>query len=86
MKMPIYSYDKDRNLKESDQSNLSSKTLEGQTWKCVDFGPEAMAMVHVFSDGSTIEHFGKDWKESDEPCKSCDAEQERVKGITGREE
>ena len=83
MNNPIYSYDKDGNLKESD---LSSKKLEGETWKCVDFGPDAMAMVHVFNDGSTIEHFGKDWKKLDEPCESCDAEQERVKGITGREE
>ena len=74
--MHIYSYDEDGNLKES---NLSSKKLEGETWKMVDFGPDAMAMIHVFSDGSTIEHFGKDWKVSDEPCKSCEEEQERVK-------
>lgn len=86
MNNPIYSFDEDGNLKESDPSNLSSKELKGDTWKCVDFGPDAMAMVHVFSDGSTIEHFGKDWKESDESCDSCEEEQERVKGITGREE
>jgi hypothetical protein len=59
--------------------------MNNQEWECVDFGPDAMAEIHVFNDGTAVGRFGKDWKESNEPCKSCEEEQERVKGITGRE-